>query len=43
MGMSNKIITGKATPKGKPTIKSGASQTAKIVTPKRHGTSGKGG
>lgn len=43
MGMSNKIMTGKATPQGKPTCKPGPSQKASIVTPKSKGTTGKKG
>lgn len=35
MGISNKIRTGKSSVKGKPVAKSGPSQTAKIVTPKK--------
>lgn len=42
MGMSNKVLTGKATPKGKPQAPSkGPGQTAKITTPRNKG--GKGG
>lgn len=43
MGVSRKIITGKASPKGKPEDKAGPSQTAKIVTPKSKGEPGKKG
>lgn len=42
MGVSHKIIVGASTTKGKPTIKEGPSQTAKIVTPKKTGKSGRG-
>ena len=41
MAMSQKIMTGKATPKGKPTVGKGPSQKAPITTPKHKG--GKGG
>lgn len=43
MGISQKIRTGKSTPPGKPTIKAGPSQTAKIVTPKSKAEVGKKG
>ncbi len=43
MGIGQKIITGKSSTQGKPTVKAGASQTAKIVTPKSSGVSGKSG
>lgn len=36
MGASNKIRTGKSTTSGKPTVKAGPSQTAKIVAPKKN-------
>lgn len=42
MGISGKILTGKATTKGSPTIKAGPSQTAKIVKAKP-GVAGKSG
>lgn len=37
VGIAGKIRTGASTTKGKPTIKAGPSQTAKIVTTKRKG------
>lgn len=40
MAISDKIRTGKSTPRGKPVAKSGPSQTAKIVTPKQKGAKG---
>lgn len=40
--ISGKIRTGKATTVGKPTVKAGPSQTAKIVTPKSTGKPGVG-
>ena len=44
MGISHKIISGKASTSGKPVCKPGPSQTAKIVTTKSKGVSGsKGG
>lgn len=43
MGISSKIRTGKSSTSGKPTVKSGPSQTAKIVTPKSTGKHGVGG
>lgn len=43
MGASQKIRTGKSTPQGKPTVKKGPSQTAKITTPKRQGKIGECG
>ena len=43
MGVGHKIATGKSTSQGKPTVKAGPSQTAKIVTPRSSGTVGKKG
>lgn len=43
VGISGKIRRGASTVQGKPTVKAGASQTAKIVTPKSNGSGEKGG
>lgn len=43
VGVSGKIRVGASSTKGKPVVKAGPSQTAKIVTPKHSGAAGKGG